>query len=311
MICIFKNYIIKKINILSELFINPLKILIGTASVNQNKSYNKHFKNLWDAEVKVFSQWGEDGILDYLCFELDLFKPKMLELGSGNFLECNSRFLAENLNASVVAVDSRKDLIPTLESLPIYWKTSILPINTWITPETVIDIQEKAVDFLGKIEILSLDIDGNDYWVAMNLDLSEIRIIVVEYNPLFGSEKAVTIPRKDDFDRTTAHFSNLYYGVSLKAWINHFREHNFDFVGTNRAGNNAFFIASDCLDKLSIPLPNFNDLEIYVDWRVRESRDKRGRLNYLANAERQKLIANMPLIDLETKAEIFVSDLSK
>lgn len=296
---------------LSEIFIAPSKILMGTAAVNQNKFYNKQFKNLWDAEVRVFSQWGEDGILDYLCFELGLVKPKVLELGSGNFTECNSRFLAENLNASVVAVDSRRDLIPTLESLPVYWKTSILPINMWITPKTIIEIQEKALDFLEKIEIISLDIDGNDYWVAKNLDLSDVKIIVVEYNPLFGSEKAVSIPRKDDFDRTSAHFSNLYYGVSLKAWTNHFGEHNFKFIGTNRVGNNAFFIAGDYANNLSIPLPNLSDLEKYVDWRVRESRDKNGRLTYLSNTDRQRLIADMPLVNLETKEEIFVRDLIK
>lgn len=296
---------------LSEIFIAPSKILMGTAAVNQNKFYNKQFKNLWDAEVRVFSQWGEDGILDYLCFELGLVKPKVLELGSGNFTECNSRFLAENLNASVVAVDSRRDLIPTLESLPVYWKTSILPINMWITPKTIIEIQEKALDFLEKIEIISLDIDGNDYWVAKNLDLSDVKIIVVEYNPLFGSEKAVSIPRKDDFDRTSAHFSNLYYGVSLKAWTNYFGEHNFKFIGTNRVGNNAFFIAGDYANNLSIPLPNLSDLEKYVDWRVRESRDKNGRLTYLSNTDRQRLIADMPLVNLETKEEIFVRDLIK
>lgn len=308
MMNILKKYIIRKITFFLEIFVNPTKLLIGSMAVNQNRIESKHFTDLWDVEVKVFSQWGEDGILDYLCFKLNLIKPKILELGAGNFLECNSRFLAENLNASVVAVDSRNDLISTLESLPIYWKTSILPINTWITPETISEIQIKAEDFLGELDIISLDIDGNDYWVATNLNLQRIKVIIVEYNPLFGSKEAVTIPRKDDFDRTEAHYSNLYYGVSLRAWINYFRKHKFEFVGTNRVGNNAFFVKSEFLDRLTISLPDINNLEKYVDWRVRESRDKKGKLTFMSNSERQKLIADLPLVHLDTGKQLQVRD---
>ena len=67
-----------------------LKYSLGQNSIIGSRANSSNFKNLWDAEVKVFSQWGEDGILDFLCEALGISKPKMLEVGAGNFRECNS-----------------------------------------------------------------------------------------------------------------------------------------------------------------------------------------------------------------------------
>ena len=304
------NKILSKILQLdNNYFFESQKILIGQMATSISTMNKSNSKMLWDYEVKVFSQWGEDGILDFLCSELEIIKPRMLELGAGNFTECNSRFLAENLNASVVAVDSREDLIPTIKSMNIFWRTSVLPLKMWITPITIKDIENESRNFLDQIDIISLDIDGNDYWVAQEINFKDVRIVVVEYNPIFGSEAAVTIPREDDFDRTRAHYSNLYYGVSLRAWIKFFKEIDFRFVGSNRAGNNAFFVLENETSKLSVKLPEIDNLSLFVDWRVRESRNKRGELTSLSMKDGRALISDLPLIDLENKTDIKVSDL--
>ena len=85
--------------------INNFKFALGQSAILASRQSYSKVKNLWDAEVKVYSQWGEDGILDYICEIVELAKPRVLEIGAGNFLECNSRFIAEFRNASVVAVD--------------------------------------------------------------------------------------------------------------------------------------------------------------------------------------------------------------
>lgn len=304
------NKVLSKIlQLVNNYFFESQKILIGQMATQMSKMNKSHSKMLWDYEVKVFSQWGEDGILDFLCSELEIFKPRMLELGAGNFIECNSRFLAENLNASVVAVDSREDLVPTVKSMDIYWRTSVLPLPMWITPTTIIEIDLEAKNFLYQIDIISLDIDGNDYWVAQEINFEGVRIVIVEYNPIFGDGQAVSIPREDDFDRTKAHYSNLYYGVSLKAWINFFNSINFKFIGSNRAGNNAFFVLESEISKLTLKLPDVENLSIFVDWRVRESRNERGELTSLSMKDGRTLIADLPLIDLENHIDIKVSDL--
>ena len=271
---------------------------LGQASISSSRAASNNFKNLWDAEVKIYSQWGEDGILDYIFQRLEIPKPKVIEFGAGNFSECNSRFLAENLNASVVAIDGREDLIETISKTDLPWKTHILGLQTWVTPSNVNQLIKKAHHFMGGVDMLSLDLDGNDFWIINAADLTGIMVVVVEYNPLFGNLKALTVPEEDAFDRTKKHFSWLYHGASLKAFVNVLSDKGFRFIGTNRVGNNAFFVATDASHLIPFsPDPN-NDC--YFDWRVRESRDRSSQLSYLSGEERTTEIQNLPLVDLLT-----------
>lgn len=281
-----------------------MEFLLGQNSIISSRILRPTYQSLWDSEVSVYSQWGEDGILDYLCGVIGLVKPKMLELGAGNFIECNSRFLAEFRHASVVAVDGRSDLEESINSLGVSWKTHILPIQTWITPETITQISKAARNFLGGIDIVSMDIDGNDYWVMKNFDYSGVSLIVVEYNPLFGNKKAVTVPRNDTFQRTEEHSSNLYYGASLLAWVNLYEKMGFRFVGSNSVGSNAFFLKENLLAFIDFELPV--DLAPHTDWRVRESIDSQGKLTKVSNLQRVDLIKDLPLVDLQSDQETTV-----
>ena len=289
-------------------YYDPLRARIGEAALLAQKAARPAFRHLWDAEVKVYSQWGEDGILDYLCDCLDIIRPRSLELGVGNFLECNTRFLAEHRAGSVVAVDARTDLSTTMRALPEYWRTSIWAFEEWITPESVSGMLSRARVLMGGVDVLSLDIDGNDYWVAEALDFSGVQIIVVEYNPLLGHRLPVSVPRDDGFDRRRAHPSWLYYGASLRAWIHLFHGNGFTFVGTNRQGNNAFFCPSARLAEIPLATPELEDLTRFVDWRVRESRGDDGRLSYLSGADRTEAIGSMPLIDVATERRLSVAE---
>ena len=278
----------------------------GQGSMLSSRAMSNSFKNLWDAEVKVFSQWGEDGILDYLVSRLGIHKPKFLEIGAGNFDECNSRFMAENLNASVVAVDGRRDLLANIDVSEIKWKSNILGIETWVTPNNINELISQSRVFMGEIDVFSLDLDGNDYWILQEADLRNVRVVVVEYNPLLGRTHEVTVPRDDSFDRTSKHESWLYYGASLLAFVGELKKKGFTFVGTNRVGNNAFFVSSG--DAGLIPFqPNPLDASFY-DWRIRESRDSAGNLSFLTGSARQSAIGNMPLVDLRTKKMISVAE---
>jgi hypothetical protein len=281
---------------------DELRFLVGQAAISVSRTSYSTFKHLWDSEVRVFSQWGEDGILCYLSDELDLVRPTVLEFGAGNFSECNSRYLAEARNASVVAVDSRHDLLSNVLSLPISWKTSVWPIRTWITPDNAPQIMQQAREKMGRVDILSLDIDGNDFWVAKSLDLSSIRIVVVEYNAIFGSKQSITVQRRDNFDRTSAHHSNLYYGASLKAFIHLFQDQGFTFIGTNRACSNAFFVQEAELSNLSLQRVDLQELDKYIDVRFRESRDSGGSLSYAGRNDLIKLIEHLPVEDTISQA---------
>jgi hypothetical protein len=286
-----------------------LRFSLGQSSLLASRANSSNFQNLWDAEVKVYSQWGEDGILDFLCEKLQISKPKVLEIGAGNFKECNSKFLAENRNASVYLVDGRTDLISSVNRDPLIWKTHLFAVNTWVSPDNIVEIFQDASSKLNGIDILSLDIDGNDYWVLDSCPLEEVRVVVLEYNPLFGSVFQVTVPRDDKFVRREKHSSCLYYGASLRAFIELMNSRNFEFVGTNRVGNNAFFVRSAELEKIKFR-PR-QELSIYTDWRIRETRDLTGKLSLKSGVERVSEIGSLPLVNLQNHEEMTVAEANK
>ena len=302
------SYIANRMYKLFEHDLTSLRVRIGQQTVLASKLLRNTYTKLSDAEVTVFSQWGEDGILDYLCDIAALERPNILELGAGNFEECNSRFLIENRLANSVLVDARPDLLGTVERSGAYWKTHMLAINSWITSKTIKEIERTSRDFLGCIDILSIDIDGNDYWVLAECDLSKVAIVVAEYNPIFGAKFPVTIPQQDNFVRSNAHYSNLYYGVGLKAWVDFLGKHGFALAGTNKVGSNAFFIRENLVQKLHF-VPS-TDLNTFINWGVRESRQKNGRLNFLSGDDRRREIGHLEVTHIGSGKTLRVDSLT-
>jgi hypothetical protein len=81
--------IIQRIRMVISKDLQNFKFLLGQNSVLTSRSMSEKFINLWDAEVKVFSQWGEDGILDFICEKIGLTKPRVLEIGEIWWWESN------------------------------------------------------------------------------------------------------------------------------------------------------------------------------------------------------------------------------
>jgi hypothetical protein len=287
--------------------IRNFKFALGQSAILASRQSHSKVKNLWDAEVKVYSQWGEDGILDYICEIIALAKPRFLEIGAGNFLKCNSRFIAEFRNASVVAVDARADLLSApLHSLK--WKNHIELVHEWITPDNVNSIIELAKQKMNSVDIFSLDLDGNDYWILERANLSQFKVVVVEYNALFGSTHEVTVPRNDRFERHKEHASGLYYGASLKAFVELLKLKGFVFIGTNRSCVNAFFIKKNLRSKFKTL--KMQNLDKYVDSTIRESRDSFGKLSFLAGIDRNIVIESLPLWNVASQVMVKVRDVS-
>jgi len=287
-----------------------IQFAVGQNGIHLLRSLSNVVSSLWDVDYKVFSQWGEDGILDFLCHKLDISKPKVLEIGAGNFEECNSRFLVEMRNASAYLVDARKDLVNSKFVRRMSWKTHLFTEQTWVTPDNIDEIVTRAEELMDGIDIFSLDLDGNDYWILNNLKTLNFRVVVVEYNPLFGSVASVTVPRNDSFDRAAVNSSCLFYGASLKAYVELLADRGFTFVGTNRVGSNAFFVAASRATNLGIVIPE--SLDGFTDWRVREARDTFGRLLYTSGTDRNKIIENEIVVNLhEINTEVTVSEALK
>ena len=103
--------------------------------------------------------------------------------------------------------------------------------------------------FNGNIGILSVDVDGNDYWILNSIEIISPDIIIIEYNANFGSEDSVTIKFKENFQRGTKGLNKLIYGCSIKAAVNLCNKKGYSLVCTNSNGNNAFFVKKNLLNE--------------------------------------------------------------
>jgi hypothetical protein len=303
------KFLNKKSGSLANLQQDKMLLAIGRLMASNQITNMDKFKCLSDAEFKVFSQWGEDGILNYIFEVLGLTKPRIMEVGASNFIECNSRFAAEHRNARVYAVDLNPELISTVQAMDLSWKNHIFPVMGKITPENIQSHERQANELMFGIDLVSFDIDGNDYWCLEKMLLKNVSVVVVEVNPLFGDKINVTVPRNDSFDRNKAHFSNLFFGMSYKASLTLLGKKGFTCIGSNLAGNNIFFVRKEFVDRFEQIL-NDDLPTVWVNsWNVRESRDKEFSLNYLSNSDRLNEILECTVYDLDLNQNIILREL--
>ncbi len=93
----------------------------------------------------------------------------------------------------------------------------------------------------GDIGLLSIDIDGNDYWVWEAINVVKPLIVICEYNSIFGSKFKVTVPYREDFVRQKYHYSYLVFGVSINALNDLAAKKGYSLVAGTEAGNDLFF----------------------------------------------------------------------
>ena len=273
------------------------KELILKAKVLSLKNKNlKKIKDLSAVEFQVYSQWGEDGIIDWLISKFPQIPKNFLEIGTQDYKESNTRFLLINRNWDGFLIEGDKGDVKKIKSQRIYWKHNLKIRNKFITKDNINDVVRKF-NVPKKLGLLSLDIDGVDYWVLKELSTLNPSIVICEYNSLFGEKKSITVPYKENFIRSKEHYSNLYYGASIQAFIDIMKTKNYFLIGTNTAGNNAFFVRKDLWKVLNKMILN---KKIFMS-KFRESRDHKGKLSFLDKKESLNLIRNKHVIDLKSK----------
>jgi len=166
-----------------------------------------------------------------------------------------------------------------------------------INSKNINEVLNNNVDF--DIDIFSIDIDGLDYWVLNQIKPKISKVIILEYNSIFGSEKELTIPNIENFDRTKAHYSNLYYGASLKSYVSLMNKKGYYLLGVNRLRNNAFFVNQDFPKTKYFQNINTMSLAESTKFNFSESRDIKGNLNYLNNKKKIEEIHNCEVINLQ------------
>ena len=225
------------------------ELILKAKILSLKNKKNKKIKDLSEVEFQVYSQWGEDGIIDWLINKFPEIPKNFLEIGTQDYKESNTRFLLVNRNWDGFLIEADKVAFNKIKAQRVFWRHNLKIKNEFITKDNINNIVQKF-NVPKKLGLLSLDIDGMDYWVLNQLFVLTPSIIICEYNSLFGKKHSVTVPYKKNFFRSKEHYSNLYYGASIRAFINMMRKKDYFFIGSNSAGNNAFFIKKNLWKKV-------------------------------------------------------------
>lgn len=273
---------------------DELKLLVGTQLAHAVAA-RQGYARLAELEFKVFSQFGDDGILQYLAARLALAHRTFVEFGVEDYSESTTRFLLQKDNWSGFVMDGSAECIERLRRAPYFWKHELEAKHAFVTRENIGALLREHTGHWPGIDLLHIDLDGNDYWIWREIELQPA-IVIVEYNSVFGIERAITIPYAADFRRAGAHYSHLYWGASLKALHRLAGEKGYAFIGCNSAGNNAYFVRRDVMNAAVAEVPLAQG---YVRSKLRESRDRAGRLSFVSGAARAEAIRGLPVHDLE------------
>jgi len=195
-----------------------------------------------------YSQNTEDGILLFIFSLIGVTNKTVLEICAGDGIECNAANLVINhgWNAFLFDGDAERQ-----KAGKLYYSrhpdTFTFPprfINAWITRENVNQlITDNGLS--GEIDLLSLDLDGNDYWIWEAISCVNPRVVVAEIQCIWGNDKAVVVPYIPDFTAKFIDGFGVYSGGSLPAFVQLAKKKGYRFVGLEKFGFNAFFIRDD------------------------------------------------------------------
>jgi hypothetical protein len=251
--------------------------------------------SLREVELKVFSQWGEDGIIQYLIHRIPIENDTFIEFGVEDYRESNTRFLLRNDNWRGLVIDGDPLNIRSIRDERISTYHDLKSVCSFVTRENINGLIAGA-GLSGDIGILSIDIDGNDYWVWEAIDVVSPRIVVCEYNAIFGAGIAVTVPYDPGFTKERGHYSGLYFGASLPALCLLADRKGYEFVGCTSAGNDAFFVRKDLAGHVNTT----NAMDGFVSVRARDSRGTSGEKTFLSGDDCLQAISHLPVCDIRS-----------
>jgi hypothetical protein len=184
-------------------------------------------------EKKIYSQNGEDGITLEIIKRLNIKNGYYVEFGCQNGNECNTRILREKHNWNGLLMDGFNE------------NNSINLKKEFITRENINDLFEKY-NVPKKINLLSIDIDFNDFYILHKIiEKYSIDIIILEYNSYF-------FPNEDSIIKYSPFESwdgSNYFGASLLSFKKLLNKFNYNLIYTDRKGVNAFFVNNKYIDK--------------------------------------------------------------
>jgi hypothetical protein len=205
---------------------------------------------------KVYSQNEEDGIIHEIFRRIGLKYKTFIEFGVSDGLECNTHFLL-HMGWSGLWLEGSEKFYKAIQRnfRSVIQSNRLKTVHTFITRENINEMFIKN-GFSGEIDLLSIDIDGNDYHVFEAISAVDPRVVIIEYNAKFPPFCSWVMP----YDARHIWDGSDKQGASLKALEELGNRKNYQLVGTNYNGVNAFFVRKDLAGDLFASPPTAENL---------------------------------------------------
>jgi hypothetical protein len=225
------------------------KIALRNLYLNYRRSVERgeRLPSVWETGFRIFSQFDEDGIILFLLGAVGIGPAKFVDIGGGDGVwASNCANLALNLGFDGLFIEGNQDLIkrgmkfyadhPDTQFYSPRFRHGL------VTKDNINGILGEA-EFEGEVDLLSIDIDGNDYWIWEAIECIQPRIVVVETHVEFG-QRSIVVPYKEDFVWQPG-MHPYYLGASPAAMTKLADRLGYRLVGANRFGFNAFYLRKD------------------------------------------------------------------
>ena len=206
--------------------------------------------NIADTGFRVFSQFEEDGKLLFIFSVLGMSQKTFVEIGSDDGVNSNSANLYFNFGWHGLFIDGNPKSITRGKRFfskyphPFFYQPTF--ICDLVKRENVNDLIKKG-GYEGEVGLLSIDIDGNDYWVWDAIDVIDPQVVIIETHSEFGLENIV-VPYDPDYFYPGKH--PVYHGASPIAMTNLAKKKGYRLVGANDLGFNFIFVKNGLADEL-------------------------------------------------------------
>ncbi|HYS47805.1 MAG TPA: hypothetical protein VEM36_03405 [Xanthobacteraceae bacterium] len=198
-------------------------------------------KRLLRHGYKVYSQNDEDGIIAEIFRRIGVAGRTFVEFGVETGVECNTaKLLVEGWRGLWIEANPESAASIGQNFAPFITERTLTLVESRVTAENINGLIGQT-GLRGEIDLLSIDIDYNDYWVWKAIDVVAPRVVVIEYNATLRPPMSLVVPYRPDAEWDGSNFQ----GASLAALVKLGAQKDYRIVGCSIAGVNAFFVRAD------------------------------------------------------------------
>jgi hypothetical protein len=230
---------------------------IPSVQISQRQLFHSYQKNARDGILpklsetgfRVFSQFEEDGKLLFIFSVIGMTNKSFVEIGSDDGVNSNSANLYFNFGWHGLFIDGNKKSINRGKKFfskyphPWYYKPKFICAK--VTRENINDLISSS-GYNGEIGLLSIDIDGNDYWIWDAITVIDPQVVIIETHNEFGLNNIV-VPYDANYSYPGKHPD--YHGASPIAMTKLAKKKGYRLVGANELGFNFIYVKNGLVEK--------------------------------------------------------------